>query len=253
MARIAGVEQSVSHIPAASIAVRMPVTAFIVATALVGAALSAAHFGVHALATAGVITHHGRVAGAFDMDAEVSIPTWYSTVLLALIGVALLAAGRLRDAGRGRLPWYALGAGFLYLSLDEGAALHESLMYATRNALGITGGPLWYAWVIPVGIALALVSPLLLWFALRLTPVTRMLMLVAAVLYVGGALGIEILGAGIGAQVESLERDADDTIVWVLAGVEETLEVAGLVVMLAAVLRHLREEMRGAPFGVVLR
>ncbi|WOQ68709.1 hypothetical protein RYJ27_08245 [Microbacterium limosum] len=221
---------------------------------LIGVALAAAHLVVHTLAALGVITYEGRVISAFDMDDEVSIPTWFNMMLLAGVALGAAAVAVATRMPRARRGWAALAIVFAYLSLDEGAALHESLMYATRNALGITGGPLWYAWVIPVGIALVAASPFAIRFLAALPRRVRTLFVVAGVLYVGGALGIEVVSATAGAEVESLLRDENDPVVWLLACFEESLEIAGLVVVSIAVLIHLRDHaLAGRALAVRLR
>lgn len=235
---------------------RLTLRAGIVITvlAVITAALAALHIAVHGAALFGVLNYQGRVVGAFDMDSETSIPTWFNMMLLLGIGVMLGAIARTTTARRERRMWAILAVTFVFLSLDEGAALHESLMYATRNLLGITGGPLWYAWVIPVGIALLIAAPFVIGFVLRLPARTRGLMLLAAGLFVCGAIGVEVVSATAGAEVESLLRDEDDPLVWSLAAIEETLELAGLTVMAAAVILHLRDHaLGGRSFALDLR
>ncbi len=217
----------------------LPVRSIAIALVLIAAGLASAHLAVHTLAALDVLTYDGRLVGAFDMDAEVSIPTWFTMMLL--VGIALLLGAAALATTKGRGWWWTLSAVFAYLSLDEGAALHESLMYVTRNALGITGGPLWYAWVIPVGLALVIAAPFAARFVWSLPTSTRRLIIVAAVLYVGGAIGIEVVSASAGAEVEALTRNENDPMVWALACFEESLEIGGLVVMAIAVMLHLRD------------
>ncbi|MCR2827287.1 hypothetical protein [Microbacterium sp. zg.Y909] len=221
---------------------------------VITAALALAHFAVHGAAWPGLLNYEGRVVGAFDMDSETSIPTWFSMMLLLGIGAVLGAIAQATTDRRERRMWVIFAVVFVFLSLDEGAALHESLMYATRNLLGITGGPLWYAWVIPVGIVLLVAAPFVIGFVLRLPARTRALMILAAVMYLGGAIGIEIASATAGAEVESLRRGENDPVVWTLAAFEETLELAGLTVMAAAVILHLRDHaLAGRALGIEVR
>jgi hypothetical protein len=66
----------------------------------------------------------------FDVTAEASVPAWYSSMLLAGIGLlALLRGLTLRSAGRaaGWSLHVALGAGFFFLSADEVGQIHESI------------------------------------------------------------------------------------------------------------------------------
>ena len=65
----------------------------------------------------------------FDLDEEQSFGTWFSTGILAFAGMLLLLfAHHLRLSGQDRPGyWRWLGYGFLLLSADEVAGLHESL------------------------------------------------------------------------------------------------------------------------------
>lgn len=236
------------------IPVTLRVRPIAIALVVIAAGLATAHLAVHTLATLQVLTYDGRIVRAFDMDAEASIPTWFNMMLLVGIAVLLGATAIATEKGHARRWWWLLAVAFAYLSLDEGSALHESLMYVTRNALGITGGPLWYAWVIPVGLALVIAAPFAVRFVWSLPISTRRLIIVAALLYIGGAIGIEVVSATAGAEVEALTRDENDPLVWTLACFEESLELSGLVVMTIAVMQHLRDHaLRGRRIALRLR
>lgn len=229
----------------------VPVRVIGICLLTLAATLAVGHLVVHTLAELDVITFEGRLVKAFDMDEEVSIPTWVSVMLLMGIAVVLtLVAAGTRDRAQRRW-WIVFAVGFVVLSLDEGAALHESLMYATRNLLGITGGPFWYAWVIPVGIALLIMAPFVIRFVLSLPRRTCIMLLASAAVYATGAIGVEIVSATAGAEIEAFERDEDDSAVWLMACVEESLEIFGLVLMMITSLLHLRDyALRGRPLAV---
>src|SRR5688572_27691230 len=65
----------------------------------------------------------------FNLDDEANIPSWFSSVQLFSIGAVLLLATasplRNRDHVRGLLA--VLGAGFIFLSMDEAAVIHEKV------------------------------------------------------------------------------------------------------------------------------
>ncbi|WP_139291456.1 hypothetical protein [Paracoccus sp. SM22M-07] len=64
----------------------------------------------------------------FDLDGEVSIPTWYSSSQLLVSGLFILAALRFRRPGSPRLGFYLLvGLGLIFLSADEASSIHEKL------------------------------------------------------------------------------------------------------------------------------
>ena len=103
-------------------------------------------------------------------------------------------------------------------------------------------GVLYFSWVVPAGIIVAALGIAYLPFLRRLPARTRWRFVLAGALYVGGALLMELpLGWW-------AERAGDDNLVYgLLDFVEESLELAGTSLFLAALLDYL-----GAR-GVVLR
>ena len=87
----------------------------------------------------------------------------------------------------------ALGWSAFYASLDEALSFHEGLSIPVRDALDVSG-VLYFAWVIPYGIAVLILGAACLRFVLRLDRATRNLFIVAGALYVGGAVGFELIG-----------------------------------------------------------
>lgn len=67
----------------------------------------------------------------FGLEREGNLPNWYSSLQLALIGLVCgvnFLAERLGEAaGKYRMAWLGLLGLFLFLSLDEGAQVHERL------------------------------------------------------------------------------------------------------------------------------
>jgi hypothetical protein len=64
-----------------------------------------------------------------DLDAEGNLPTWFSSVQLAALAAAAAWCFRSEGGGRaGRWVWGVLAAGFLYLSFDEAAVVHERVL-----------------------------------------------------------------------------------------------------------------------------
>lgn len=78
--------------------------------------------------------------GMFNLDGEANIPAWYSLMKLFAIALCLYFYGRLILL-KDRLAGWLILAGavlFAYLSLDEGAELHEK--FGNRLTLLVTGG-----------------------------------------------------------------------------------------------------------------
>ncbi len=133
----------------------------------------------------------------FYVDHERNIPTFLS-VLLMLFAALLLAAIAVLD-GNQRIThvskWAILSFGFLFMAFDEAFQLHERLISPVRTLLDDSNlGVYYFAWVIP-GIALVLVLGLFFRrFLLHLPATPRLRFLMAGSLYIGGAIGVELIG-----------------------------------------------------------
>lgn len=196
---------------------------------------AAGQFSKHALG-------YGRLLGlipAFDLDLEANVPTWASAVGLLLSAGLLGAIARAkRQAGAPYARhWAALALIFAALSVDEAASIHELASKPVREALG-AGGIFRFAWVIPGGAFVLLVGLAYARFLLALPRATRRLFVAAAVLYVGGALGMEMAGGYI---VERFGRTSAAYLV--SATVEESLEMLGIVVFIHALTAYLGAEV----------
>ena len=187
-----------------------------------------------------------EVARRFDLDAEHNIPTWFaSTALLAaamLLGV--VARGRWRAGAADRRHWAGLAILFTLLSLDEAVQMHEMLRHPMHEWFDLRGIFL-FAWVIPVFFAVVGFAAVYLRFWLRLPSRTRALFFVSGVLYVGGALGLELAGGALAEShgFESLRYSA-------VMIVEEVMEMVGVALFLYALLDHVRAET--STFGLAL-
>jgi hypothetical protein len=73
----------------------------------------------------------------FNLDAEATIPSYFSALLLLLAGCLLTVAAvaHHRHGRQWYLHWALLAAGFVYLSIDEAAGLHELLNRPARVVL----------------------------------------------------------------------------------------------------------------------
>ncbi|HKY62661.1 MAG TPA: hypothetical protein VJR29_04505 [bacterium] len=176
-------------------------------------------------------------APLFSLSFEGNVPTWYSSCLLFWCGLILIeiAGGiRKRRAAYGR-HWTFLGIGFFYMSLDEAIGIHESLGGITGS-----GGILYYDWIVPAAVLL-LILALFYWpFLGSLRPDLRRRFLLAATLYVGGAVGMELpLGYWV-------TRFGDDGFGYAgLDLVEEALELVGATLFLTTLIGELRSGREG--------
>lgn len=179
----------------------------------------------------------------FDLDGEQNLPTLYSVVLLAL--GAWLAGVVARVHGRTGRPdrryWDGLALIFAALAFDEYVQVHEKAIDPVRSLLGIEGGLLYFAWVVPAIVLLAAFGLVYLRFLLQLPAVTRNRLVVAGVIYVGGALGMELFG---GALIAA--HGVETGTYLVIMHLEELMEMVGASLFVAALLHHLAE---AAPQG----
>lgn len=174
----------------------------------------------------------------FNINRESSIPTWYASSLLLACAIllGLIAHNQyVRQAGERRY-WIGLALIFLFLSIDEAAEIHERLtqpLQAVFNA----GGPLFFAWMIAY-IPLVLVFGVVYFrFWLRLPPRTRRLFLLSGVLYLGGAVGVEMIGSNIWYQ------DGGTSLFYSTIGtIEEFLEMLGAATLIYTLLTYITGE-----------
>lgn len=171
-----------------------------------------------------------------DVDTEASLPTWYSTSLLSLCALLLLLIA-LQVNGQSRLkalPWFLLAAIFAVLSLDEIATLHEGLS-ALLSARMDNSGLFYFAWTVPALIVCVAGLVCFVPFILSFKGVDRLLLVGSAIVFLSGAIGMEMLG---GAEAET---GGVVTLHYrLLTTVEETLEYAGVLLFLGFLLRRLR-------------
>lgn len=170
-----------------------------------------------------------------NVNQEANIPTWYaSTLLLACAALVAVTAYAVKtNKGRFVGHWFALSAIFLYLAVDEAAALHEKLTIPLQEALNPTG-VFYFAWVFVGAAALAVFVLAYLPFFFHLPAGTRKLFLLAGLLYVGGALGVEAISAN------QWYLDEGSSLTYAAIGtVEELLEMLGVVVLIYALIKYL--------------
>jgi hypothetical protein len=176
----------------------------------------------------------------FHVDLEQNISTLFSVTLLLCSGSLLVLMTLLKrqqqdpDASK----WMILAGGFFYLATDEGWSLHEQLIEPVRGLLGHGElGIFYFAWIIPAMAGVAFLGLLFLGFLSRLPSSTRWSFITAGSLYLGGAIGIEMLG-GRQAELHGFENLSYQ----LFAHLEESLEMAGVILFIHALLRYLAEQ-----------
>ena len=179
-----------------------------------------------------------RLLSRLDLGHEPSLPQLYSSMLLAASSVLLAVVAVTRSErglfSRARWPWWFLSIGFAYLSIDEAVTIHE-MVNSVLGRFAAIGGVLNFPWVLVGGIVVLLVALSLLPFLLRLDARTRNYFLASGAIYVGGAIGLEL--------VESVIFETSgiaSTEMTLAIAVEEGLEMLGVTLFIYALLDFLR-------------
>jgi len=182
----------------------------------------------------------------FDLDSEVNVPSWYSAsaLLMCAGALALVAVAKRRSGDRYRWHWAGLAVGFLYLSADEGAEIHEAIgplfagagrwltLHVSSFFRYLSAYPV-YTWVLPASAAAAIVGLSYLRFLLALPRRTAVLFVLAAMTYLGGAVGVEVIGAR-----HTFLYGQQDPVYGALVILEESMEMSSIALFLYAVLRY---------------
>ena len=164
------------------------------------------HFGPHRRSEAWVVL--------FDMDLEANLPTFFNAFLFFLCaGLAVLkAAGR---EGRLRRGWFIVAGVLAFLGVDEGTQIHEKFMLVTLRLMNhgsVSGrdfGWLYYAWVIPYVLAFSALGILLLRWFLALSAQLRRGLLLCGLLYVFGAVFLEMYSGKVAEKLSAATADPD--------------------------------------------
>ena len=187
-----------------------------------------------------------RLANRFALSGEVTVPTWYGTSTLLLCATLLAVIGhgvRQQHAPYAR-SWLALAVVFLLMSIDEGSGFHEQLIPVLNKRLDLPTY-LHFAWVLPGIAAVAVFGALYVKFWLHLPQRTRSLFATAAILFVAGSIGFEMLGGHIAAT-----RGKFDVNYMMASTAEEALEMFGMLVFIAALLDYLSRLARSVQITV---
>lgn len=175
----------------------------------------------------------------FDLSGESSIPTWFSSVTMLFCSVILsmIALASKRSGERYTLHWGLLSAILLGMSVDEVAQFHES--FNKIGSLLGTEGFLYYGWVIPGGVFVVAVALAYLKFLFDLPAKTRRLFIFAGAVFVGGALGMEMVGA----RAAQLYGETSPGF-FLPVTVEEFMEMMGVIVFCYALLSYAASHLK---------
>ena len=126
----------------------------------------------------------------FSLSYEANVPTWLSACMHATSALllALIASGKRQSGAPFVRHWRGLSIVFAYISIDEFVQIHEEM-----NAWFDLSGALYFGWVIPAAILVS-IFVLSYWrFLAHLPWMTRFRFIRAGAVFVGGAMGIELI------------------------------------------------------------
>lgn len=189
------------------------------------------------------------VARFFSLTGENNLASYFSASLLLACAVllAIIARGERLRTGESAAHWVGLAAIFAFLSIDEGLSIHTMFNEPMQGFITALGGD-GYAWMIPYGVFVALLAALYLDFLVRLPRRTRTRAVWAAVLYLGGAIGLSIV-----ANIRLAGAGGVDAIVFLYQSAGEVLEMLGAVVFVDALLNFMSTEPERVRINVTNR
>jgi hypothetical protein len=194
-----------------------------------------------------------EAALSFGLIYESNIPSWYSALLLfiaailaALISLSAADGKSKTDSGmssgiqaiaNGKFFWGLMAAILAYMSVDEAAVLHEILTVPLREGFQLSGF-LFFGWIL-VGIPLAIIVAIIfIPFLLRLPRFCQISFVLAAFIYLTGAVVVESYSASLFALTEyaTLPYHAISTL-------EELMEMSGVIIVIHALLWYLETQI----------
>ncbi|QDT98873.1 hypothetical protein [Gimesia aquarii] len=188
-------------------------------------------------------TGHDQVFGIVPLlyvDYEANLPTWYSSMalLVASFVLCLIALSKRFQGDRYTFHWFFLSGLFFLLSIDEVATIHECAIEPMRRLIDARG-VLHYAWVIPGGIFVLIVGAMMLRFLIALPSRTRNLFLTAGAVFVGGAIGVEMISA-----YHAYSHGEKNLLYALIITFEEAMEMLGVIIFIHASLEYLCESVK---------
>lgn len=170
-----------------------------------------------------------------NLDSEGNIPTWVNALYLLFCSLLLLIISLVKGKSHDSFfaHWLFLSFLFLLLATDETIQLHEQIISPIRNTFN-TEGYLYYAWVIPAFIFVLLLLLAYLKFLIKLEANSRRLFIISGFIYVFGSMVFEIIG---GKYVSDFGQN--NFTYSLITTVEETFELAGLIIFIYALLKYL--------------
>ncbi|MGK7909427.1 MAG: hypothetical protein AB4040_19640 [Synechococcus sp.] len=168
----------------------------------------------------------------FNMDKEYNFPILYTVALIIICSVLIKQISILEKDRQSPFTeyWRILYFIFIFLAFDEAFQIHVIFMLFPELAKKLPG-IFHFPWVIPLA-AFGLYS---VKFILNLPAKIKILFLLSAAFYIGGALGIEMLG-GLWIRIAGNQRNL---VYALIASVEEMMEIIGLIMFIYSLMIYI--------------
>lgn len=176
-----------------------------------------------------------KLAHLVSVDAEMNPQTYFSSMILLISSILLgiIAIARQRDRAPFVRHWQILAGLFLYLSMDEILMIHDRMSPLVEQVLH-PHGAFAYGWVIPA-IPLCIVLAVAYFnFLVHLPKRFCQLFILAGSLYIGAAVGIELITAY---DAELFGETSLPYVLW--TSVEEFCEMFGVILFIYALLTYI--------------
>ncbi len=168
------------------------------------------------------------------MRLEGNLPAYISALNLLLAGGLLTIIARHESKRRGRADWHwwILAAGLLFMSFDEAAMIHEGIVgLALMKVTGRGEGILYTVWYLPYIPLVLLIGTAYIPFLRRLPRWYTLRFITSGAIYLGGAIGAEMIGS----YIVYHELSGVSAIILI----EETFEMLGVVLLIHTLLTYL--------------
>jgi hypothetical protein len=177
----------------------------------------------------------------FYLDEEQNIPSFFSSCLLlfaALLLSIITALEKNRAPSSIAIKWKILSVGLFLMATDEIVSLHEKLVGLRRVLFHLSGNDnfrfLSVTWVIPAIPIIVLFIVFFRGFLLQLPPITRNTFLLATIIYLGGCVGVELIGVYV-----ANTYGTKNFMYYTLVTIEESLEMLGVIVFIRGLLKYI--------------
>jgi len=172
------------------------------------------------------------IGSMFNLDGETTIPAWFSSMQLLLIGILFLSSGSWPQRHLIVFPHFLfiVGIGFIFLSMDEAATIHEKINHILKSIEWIPsfkgGHGIWILVYLSIAIALSVIGGRTIISFFKVYSRYAVIMLLGATIFLIGAVGLEIISY-------QYLRVAEHSHIYKLeVALEELFEMAGASIIL---------------------